>query len=371
MDTEVTVGIESYDLPESLTFAHSTRTADSWQALPECIVQRAMRVGEASLRVSIVTGSTADLGDSRRQTRNPVKRMKRTQTIDRHGDYFFDTRYEIDTNVGHYIVDTIPKMIVARNALSLREGREIELHAVLKEGSSSMSVEAFRAFGIPTLATEAKILGHLVKVVETRPETFMAGRLLHSDAPLMAGCLPRLYSDFRASLVAEGVSTPDKIYISRRDSRTVENETEVVRMLEARGFRKYVFESGELSLIDQWRVVAGASQIVAIHGAGLTPLILNARGLAREPGDRSGLRIVELYGAGYFVDFNRRLAALVNAHWCGVRGRITPEIIRDLDDRGGGRIHQSSSFRVDLEALELALDYSDRCGITQVKGSIL
>ena len=367
---EATVEIDSYNLPESLTFAHSTRMADSWQALPECVVQRAMQVGPASVQISLFTGSTADLGVGHLQTRDPIKRMKRAQTIDRRGDYFFDARYEVDSNVGHYIVDTIPKMLVARDFLSERAGREVELHAILKEGSSPMSFQAFSAFGIPTLATEAKVLGHLVKIVETRPETFLDGRLLHTGGPLMAGCLPDLYTGFRASLLPNGQPTPDKIYVSRRDSRTVENETEVVRLLEGRGFRKYLFESGKLSLIDQWRLMAGASQIVAIHGAGLTPLILNARGLAREPGDRSGLRIVELYGAGYFVDFNRRLAALANAHWCGVRGRITPEIVRDLDERNGGRVHQSSPFRIDLETLELALDYSDRCGQPQISGSM-
>ncbi len=368
IDGGVVVGIEPYDLPESMTFAHSTRMADSWQALPECIVQRAMRVGRASLHVSIFTGSTADLGANRAPTQNPIKQIKRAQTVDRHGDYLFDTRYEVDSNVGHYIVDTIPKILVAKDFISKREGREVELYAILKEGSSPMSFEIFRAFGIPTLATEAKVRGQIVKTVETAAKTSLDGRMLHADAPMMAGCLPGLYADFRASLVPEGTTTPDKIYISRRDSRTVENETEIVRLLEARGFRKYLFETGELSLIEQWRLVAGASQIVAIHGAGLTPLIFNRRGLARAPGDLGGLRIIEIHGAGYFVDFNRRLAALANAHWCGVRGRITPEVVRDLDERGGGRIQQSASFRIDPEALALALEHSDRCGQTQVSG---
>jgi hypothetical protein len=368
-EDEMIAGIDPYDVPESMTFAHSTRMADSWQALPECILQRAMRVGRGCLKVSTFQGSTADPGANRLPTRNPMKMVRRAQTVDRHGDYIFDTRYEVDSNVGHYIVDTIPKLLVARELISKREGRNVELHAVLKENSSGMSFQAFHAFGIPTIATERKLLGQIVRIEETLPETFVAGRLLHADAPLMVSSLPRLYKDFRATLLPEAGTTPEKVYISRRDSRTVENEEEVARFLEARGFKKYLFETGELSLIEQWRVMAGASHIVAIHGAGLTPLILNSRGLARAPGDRSGLRIVELHGAGYFVDFNRRLAAIANAHWCGVRGRITPEVVRDLDERGGGRIRQSASFRIDLETLELALDYSDRCGDTRASGS--
>jgi hypothetical protein len=54
----------------------------------------------------------------------------------------------------------------------------------------------------------------------------------------------------------------------------------------------------------------------------------------------------------------RRYAAVLNAHWCGVRGQITPEIVRDLDVKGNARAHQASSFRVDPETLKLALDFS-------------
>jgi hypothetical protein len=356
------VTVDPYRVPESMTFAHSTRMADSWRPTPERIMQPAMQVGPASVHVDVFEGSTAELDIARWRTRHPIKRLKRARTVELRGAFVYDTRYEIDSNVGHYVVDTVPKILAARAAIAECLGADVEVHAILREGTSRMSTEVFQAFGIPTLATEAKVVAKLVRITENRPETFVDGQLQHSGAPLMAGNLAGIYSAFRATLALPGPATPEKIFVSRRDSRTIENEAEVERILEARGFRKYLFETGELSLLDQWRVMAGAREIVAIHGAGLTPLIFNSRGLARAPNDLGGLRVVELYGAGYFVDFNRRLAAVVNAHWCGVRGRISPEIVRDLDERGGGRLHQSSPFRVDPETLELALAYSDRCG---------
>jgi hypothetical protein len=68
--------------------------------------------------------------------------------------------------------------------------------------------------------------------------------------------------------------------------------------------------------------------------------------------------VIEVFGAGYSVDMYRRYAAVMNGHWCGVRGQITPEIIRDLDMKSEARAHQASSFRIDPETLEMALEYS-------------
>ena len=353
---DIKIPIEGYVVPESKTFAHATRMADCWRAAPEEIVQPAMRVGPGELHVAVAEGSTRELNIVRR-TRSPLKMLHRKQTMDMAGKYVFDTRYEVDTNIGHYIVDTIPKILSARQALAAASGEKVEIQAVLKEGTSRLSIESFANFSIPVVCTEADVVGRIVRIREVAPQTWTQGTPFSNGGTLVAR-LPELYTAFREKLVNRAPSGPEKIFVSRKSSRTIENEDEITAILKSHGFERYYFETGELTVMEQWRLMAGAKEIVAIHGAGLTPLIFNAHGLARERGDLSGLRIVELHGAGYFVDFNRRLASIVNAHWCGVRGRITPEVVRDLDDRGGGRVHQSSSFRVDPESLGLALAYS-------------
>lgn len=355
---DITIPIDGYAIPESRTFAHSTRMADSWRAAPEEVVQPEMRVGAAEVSLKVFDGSTSQLGNVRR-TRNPIKMLHRYQTMDLSGRYVYDARYEVDTNVGHYIVDTIPKILVARTAIAADLGKEIDIHAVLREGSSKLSREVFANFGIPVVVTEADVVGRIVKTSEVVPRTSSIGSsFLSGQGTTMVGKLRETYSSFRGSALGTKPGGPERIFVSRKSSRTIENEAEITDLLKTHGFERYYFETGELSVIEQWRIMSGARQIVAIHGAGLTPLIFNTQGLAQVRGDLSGLRIVELHGAGYFVDFNRRLAAVMNAHWCGVRGKISPEIVRDLDDRGGARVHQSSSFRVDPQALELALKYS-------------
>ncbi len=359
---DIEIAIDGYVTPESKTFAHATRMADCWRAAPEEIVQPEMRVGPGELHIHVFEGSTKHL-DIVRRTRNPIKMLHRKQTMDLGGRYVFDTRYEVDSNIGHYIVDTIPKVLAARDAISAEVGEAIAIHAVLREGTSRLSRESFANLSIPTLCTEADVVGRIVRIREVAPQTWVNGTSFSNGGTLVER-LPEIYVPFRETMG----TTPGahgKIFVSRKSSRTIENEAEITSLLKSRGFERYYFETGELSVLEQWRVMAGAREIVAIHGAGLTPLVFNAHGLARPRGDLGGLRIVELHGAGYFVDFNRRLAAVMNAHWCGVRGRISPEIVRDLDDRGGGRVHQSSSFRVDPESLELALRHSAALGRRQ------
>src|SRR6478736_9968147 len=136
INDEAILEIDSYDVPESLTFAHPTRMADSWMALPECIVQRAMRTGPTRLHIKLFAGITSDLEWARKRTRNPLTEYKRKQIIDRRGDYIFDARYEANSNVGHYVVDTIPKILLARKLLSEKLGQDVEIHAILQEESS-------------------------------------------------------------------------------------------------------------------------------------------------------------------------------------------------------------------------------------------
>ena len=356
MDTNIS--INGYVIPESKTFAHSTRMADSWRAAPERVIQPEMNVGSAEINIKVFDGSTSQLGIARK-TRNPLKLLHRRQTLDMTDCFIYDTRYEVDSNVGHYIADTIPKILAAKTSISAATGNEVDVYAILKEGSSRMSVEVFENLGIPVVSTEANVKGHIIKTSVVRPTTSIDGTICHANGPTMIGSLPDIYASFRDKLLNKRTDRQEKVFLSRKSSRTIENEDEITELLDGHGFKKYYFETGELSVIEQWELISGAKQIIAIHGAGLSPLIYNLNGLLLPQGNLSGLRIIELYGAGYFVDFNRRLAAVMNAHWCGVRGRISPEIVRDLDDRGGGRVHQFSSFRVDPQTLKLALDYSE------------
>jgi len=150
---------------------------------------------------------------------------------------------------------------------------------------------------------------------------------------------------------------PEKVFIARKFTRFLLNEDEITQFLESRGFTKYYFE--DIPVSQQWQILANARQVVAIHGAALAAMAFNQRGLARKPGDLSGFQLIELFGPGYQVDVYRRFAAILNAHWCAVRGKITVKVLRDLDERGLSRSHEKSPFVIDPGTVEMALDYSD------------
>ncbi len=353
---EIKIQVNSYTIPNGITFAHSTRMADSWTSHSECIIMPEKEVGSNELSVNVFEGNTDQLR-LERPTKNPIRLLHRYRNLDMNGKFIFDARYEIDTNVGHYIVDTIPKILTVKECLSKKIGREVDIYAILREQPRKMALDVFEALGIPVIATEANIRGSIVSMTGIKTKESEDKRIDDGGA-LMVGNLKDIYSNFRKKLIANRATESEKIFISRKFTRTIENESEINGILSDHGFKRYYFETGELSIQEQWQIVSQAKEIVAIHGAGMSPLIFNMNGIMRESGDLSGLRVIELYGAGYFVDWNRRLAAVMNAHWCGVRGKITPQIVRDLDDGKGGRIHESSSFRIDPNTLKLALKHS-------------
>jgi hypothetical protein len=108
----------------------------------------------------------------------------------------------------------------------------------------------------------------------------------------------------------------------------------------------------------QWSLVKNAREVVAIHGASMHALAFNRHGLARQSGDLSGLKVIEIFPSSYCSDYFRRLACVMNAHWCAVRGQITVDVVRELEVNQDPKAQAFTDFHVDLETLALALDFS-------------
>ncbi|MCT7989111.1 glycosyltransferase 61 family protein [Laspinema olomoucense] len=79
-----------------------------------------------------------------------------------------------------------------------------------------------------------------------------------------------LRESFLDKAVAQGLQTPERIYISRRHAsyRRILNEEETIARLSPYGFVPIVLES--LSFLEQVALFANAKAIIAPHGAGLT-----------------------------------------------------------------------------------------------------
>lgn len=120
--------------------------------------------------------------------------------------------------------------------------------------------------------------------------------------------------------------TPNRIYISRRKNRMVENETDVFGLLKNMGFEMIRCE--DLSFEDQVKTFSNADVVVSPHGAGLTNLLFakdNAKVLElRSPtyfgrcyyylSRHLGFQYYSLYGEGKLPKTKEEVATSLSAN---------------------------------------------------------
>lgn len=140
---------------------------------------------------------------------------------------------------------------------------------------------------------------------------------------------------------------PQKVFLSRRDTRRLKNEAMVEQYLAKYGFQKLYAEN--LTVQQQLALFIHATDIVAIHGAGMGPLLYR-------PANRSPLKLLEILSPGHMTKFYRGVAHQIGARWVGVRGRLEPKQIQAAYDFTKPFLAYSlDDFDLDLDSLELAL----------------
>jgi Glycosyltransferase 61 len=356
MEVELKIPVPGYLVPESMVFGHTTRLLDSWTPEPERIVRPALEVSSAEIVIRAFKGNTFEHGTQKR-TKNLARMLRRRQTLSMEGRYIYDSRHDTDRNIAHHIDSHAARVLLAREKLKAALGRDVQIHLILRSGAIHFAQALHHLLGIPVITTDARVEGTIVQICNSRVDTRVEGKVIQTGGSSATNpLLPEIFGEFQNVTGADG--THEKIFISRKGSRTVSNETEITDLLESQGFQKVYFE--DISVSEQCRVFGNAREIISIHGAAMAFLVFNRNGLARPRGDFSGLRLIELFGAGYLSDMYRRMAAVMNAHWCGVRGKIKADDVRDLDERNLPRAREKSSFRIDPLTLKMAIDHVAR-----------
>ncbi|MFC3169180.1 glycosyltransferase family 61 protein [Paracoccus fontiphilus] len=140
---------------------------------------------------------------------------------------------------------------------------------------------------------------------------------------------------------------PKRIFLARRKQRAISNQAQIEALLHPLGYSTVYPE--DLPISDQFRLFNTAEQIVAVHGAGLAPLLYRHL--------ESPLRyLVEILPCGHMTDFFRLMAQQVGCSWIGVRGRLKPEYIQCSYKRQGiFNQYSLDSFEVDPVSLERAI----------------
>jgi hypothetical protein len=359
-EIELKVNAPGFDIPESMLFGHRTRMLDSWAPEVERIVKPAMKVDPGEIVIRVTRGNTGDFVEPL-PTRNPALMLRRRRTLSMPDKYIFDSRCDTDGNIAHQIHNLAALVLLARRELKAALGRDVEIHFILRSNPTRYTLELHRLLKIPVITTDARVEGKIVQFNSSQVASHVDREIMGGAKPI-DGLLAEVFDGYQHLMGSRG--TPEKIFVSRKGARSLINEAEIAQLLESRGFEKIYFDGIPVS--DQIHIMGNAREIVAIHGAALAFLVFNRNGLARPQGDFGGLRLIQLFPAGYNVSLFRRHAAVMNAHWCAVRGQITPDVVRDLDERNLPRSHEKSPFRVDPMSLNMALDYSASASVSKV-----
>jgi len=345
---------DEHTIPGGTVFGHRTHLLDAWTRMPEIITLPDIKVIGGAFEIELTDGDTNSLGYTN-STNNPIRLIKQRTNTQVPERYIYDARYEVDTNVGHYLIDTVTKILLAYQMLEINGKDRDKLVVIIRSKPDRIARELFSTLGIPVIETDSNIIGNIFRTRVIPGTSTIRGGISYSDVSTI-GIVKNTYM---ANLKYRPVlKSPlgEKIFISRKNTRRIENEDEVEDVLKRHGYEKVYFEDGQFSLDEQWSIVSSAKNIFAIHGAGLTAILFNGLRMAENSGtNMHKTKIVELFGPGYFVGFFRSLAAALDLEWHGIRGKLTQEFVRDMEMMGGGRIHHNSNFTVDTFSVEQML----------------
>jgi capsular polysaccharide biosynthesis protein len=305
----------------SKMFTYPTRLTSAWKPdimeinLPEYQLKR------PDIEISIRQESTRTVPNRSNIYRKIYRKLAPPMQID--GEYILDSRYETDGNIAHILTGVVPRLLAAKKICD-------RVTLVLRSNANNMAKNVYKLLGLSILCTDKDINGKLV---------------LADDHSL--GAYEACYNALFGELTFEGFNAPtaEKVFISRKGTRNLINESEVEQTLQAYGFKKYYFE--DIPISKQWSVARNAKVIVGMHGAALSSLVFNS----------NKVKLIELFYPGHVVDMYRNMANAVGGTGCGVSGKITEDVIGKLDFKQEARAFAGTRTQIDINSLRMALEY--------------
>jgi len=306
----------------SKMFTYPTRLGSAWKPDIMEINLPAYEVKKPDIEVKIHQESTRSIANNSGNIYQKIYR-KLAAPIQIDGEYILDSRYETDGNIAHILTGVAPRLLAAKKICD-------RVTLILRSNATNMGKNVYKLLGASIICTDKDINGKLILADDHYPCSY-------------EGCYPTLFHD----LVFEGFNpqTPDKVFISRKGTRNLINESEVEQTLQAYGFQKYYFE--DIPISEQWSIARNAKIVVAMHGAALSSLVFN----------RNKVKLIELFHPGYVVNMYRHMANAMGGTWSAVSGEITKDVIEELDVKEKARAFALTRTRIDINSLRMALEY--------------
>lgn len=247
----------------------------------------------------------------------------------RHDLPMFDVRAVEPNNIAHLLLLILPL------SLHLQEVLDGQVTTVFRDLQHPWR-EVLEVLGVNATFTSRRLEGPMARIRGTRG--LAAHDLLDVfDVPAIS-VVPDPYRN--PSLDRPG--NPDRIFIARRDARSLLNQSEVERILTSHGYETIFME--DHPIIEQFALAASARHVVAVHGAGMAGLVMNPKLDS----------VIELLPPNVYHDFY----PLCLAGRAKEYGLLMPGFDERIQHCDWSTIlaHKNAPFAVDLNALEGALD---------------
>ena len=192
-------------------------------------------------------------------------------------------------------------------------------------------------FGIQPVFSDRKIKGKELAVFKKLGWATAAD----SSAPGFSfppALLPQAYQGVK---IKKTITEP-RIFISRKVSRGIINETQIELFLAGHGFKKFYLK--DLSIEDQLSLLTHAEYIIAADGAELSPLTLN-------PGPKG---IIEIDSPNWHTEFHTQILSAKTGRYIKILTELDWEKILVPFHCSFSR--RSLFFELDIALLEKAVD---------------
>lgn len=255
--------------------------------------------------------------------------------------WLLDLRIESPENWAHFLNIHLALLAAVCRACDL-SWRDVRV--ILPEGTPSYIRAVTDMCGLACLYANATVSGQGVQFEITDWNVLRGERhtlLTNPDlSPIMAAVQVGLPD------VSEGL--PKRVFLSRKGDRALGNEAEIEALLSARGFVKIYPET--LCVADQIEMLRAAEAVVAVHGAGMAPLLYRGA-------DTPELALVELFPVGHITNVYRAVTAALSGRWCGVRGKLEAVHLPEIYRLNQSYLkHSLRNFDVDPASVEAALE---------------
>lgn len=330
------VDVPPFPAPEARLVTARSYLID--RIVPDCehILLPPKAVPGGQIRYRAVTGFPAHVVPGRRRKLARLLPQKPAAVERLENGVGIDLRVNSPENWAHFLINHLPLTFLLCRQAGLRLA---DVTLILPAATPGYIRDAAALLDLRVLRTDAAVTGHGIAF---ELDNWNVLRPARHEWVANSGVL-----DVLAPAIARQPVGPTRIFLPRKETRRVSNQPEIEALLTSCGYVTVYPET--LDAAGQFALFHNAEEIVAVHGAGIAPL------LYRQPDSRLR-RLIEILPCGHMTDVYRVMSAQTGSTCIGVRGLIKPKyVVPAYQMKTSFSRYSLDSFEVDPVALSRAV----------------